>query len=191
MQPFQGTPVGIPVRYDAARKQIWLLGVHCGFSCALSHIRFGRPTGVHPMSEYWLSMLARDHYGVNYRIYLAPPRQKLNCLYVENGCNMQKAIEAFRSHTDHSICKISTHPFVRATYIADEWEINKRKRTAEENYAKQMQQPPKPLILTKRGQYEQKKYVVQRSKPPKTASVGIYNLIPSKKRKQTGQSSNH
>lgn len=164
LQPFEGVPWGIPVRYDDRKLEVWIYGCYCSASCVLAGIRYDRPFGTHPESERWLRLMARDYHGVDGAIVTAAPRGVLNELYLKHEHNMKKAIAEFRGMNDRrEACYPRHQRFVRVTYLVEEWKQKESQREEEERNCELMQQAPKPLALTRRGQYEQKKFVVKRS----------------------------
>jgi hypothetical protein len=135
---------------------------------------------MNPATEEWFLLMLRDYFGLTGRIHLAPPREKLSQLYVELG-SMRLAIVAFRDMSMHTQCKRICHPFVRVTFLVEEWNFRKEQETKDKERVTLMKQQPKPLALTSRGQREQSKYVIRRTDEGAKKQRGIARLMNIKR----------
>jgi hypothetical protein len=185
LQPFSGTPIGIPRSFDKHARKFHLDGYFCSFSCAKSFIGHKSMDAKNNRTSEWLEQLARDFYGEYFhqkKIRAAPPRAKLSYYYAiflkeAREDPMRAALREFRGDSEKMI--IHPHPappFFRVTQAMDEEEIFERKEQQHQDRLALMDQGPRPIALTQRGMVEQRKYVLARRKPGKKSGA-IGNLL--------------
>ena len=173
LQPFTGTPIGIPCNYDHKTGKFNLFGYFCSFNCAMAYDK--KECG--GKRAPFIKQLARDFYKEHYdaaKIRCAPPRIYLSKLHAEDK-DMGKAIAKFRgASSQYLFTPHPAPPFVRVTEVYDEEKVLEQARKNHEEHVKQLSQPPKPIARTSRGIQQQRKYVLSKScKKAKTAKGAI------------------
>jgi hypothetical protein len=182
LQPFTGTPIGIPRAWDRRELKFHLEGYFCSFSCAMAYIGTDAMSYTCHSTRRHLTQLARDFYGDYFhynKINSAPAQAKLSFLYakyVKEGHNdpMSAAIKDFRMDSE----KVLVHPhpappFIRVTQAMDEETIVVQREQHHQDRLVLMGQAPRPIACTQRGMAEQRKYVLaRRKKERRTGAIG-------------------
>ena len=189
LQPFTGTPIGIPRAWDKYESKFHLEGYFCSFSCAMAFLeeeaKF-RSMSTARRGHIHLTKLAKDFYGDyfhQHKIRAAPPRSKLSYLYAkyleekyENP--MKAAISHFRRDSESILVHpYPTPPFVRVTQAMDEQKLIEHNDKIHQERLALMNLAPQPISCTNRGMTEQRKYVLARRDKQKKSSGAIGNLL--------------
>ena len=182
LQPFTGTPIGIPRAFDKREHKFHLEGYFCSFSCAMAYVNMHSKSFDTFKTGEHLVQFARDFYGDYFhhnKINPAPPRAKLSFLYAKfvqekNPDPMKAAVAEFRADSEKMLYHPQpTPPFLRVTQAIDEQEIVQRQEQQHQDRLELMTQAPRPIALTQRGMTEQRKYVLaRRKKTRKTGAIG-------------------
>ncbi len=173
LQPFSGTPVGIPRAYDSRELKFKLDGYFCSFNCAVA-LAATQPDSYQTIRN--IRHLARDFYGAHFQSHLiqaAPPREKLSWLHAKYATDhtrndamrsaMSDAIRDFRGDSAHTIVHPQpAPPFYRVTQAVDEQEKAQQKDQKHQDRLELMVQEPRPILHTDRGAKQQRKYVLDR-----------------------------
>lgn len=109
--PFEGLPVGLPIRYNDRKNRMVLRGVYCSVRCCLGANQELQDTRalVRPM---WIRYMAKMLYGISLKTEIrpAPPRRTLRKF---GGC---LTLEEFRGEgdggADREIC-LETPPLLQ------------------------------------------------------------------------------
>jgi len=192
MHPFIGTPIGMPLTFDARTDKILMQGYWCSFACLIAWCNETMQANVMQLREYrrHIARIALDFYGEHVtesRLRPAPPREKLSFLrakYKREGHATpdEAALAEFRGDSQFKL--YHPHPpapFVRVTQAIDEEERVREQEEQHRNRVDLMTQDPTPIACTTRGQIEQRKYVLSKQQGgahrPRGAIDQLMNIL--------------
>lgn len=191
MQPFQGFPLGIPVKWDEIHRKMHLRGFFCSFACLFAYMHNDPFFKFHFDKIDWVKKFARDFFGVYFtpsNLVPAPPREKLSQLHAKYRIRdhpnpMQAAIAEFRIIHQHTYINAEPPPFVRVTFQAIELQYKKDKEQQQEKRMQLSRQGPKPIALTRMGMHQQERHVYKRI-AVKGANIAVEGGDPIEKPKK-------